>query len=191
MLSNLGPLFRTTFRQAESADARMEIHREEKDSGKRKHSDDDPANADNSLWEDSMAVSIPALLTFLNDFLKNHGAPASSDALLGDPLALADDATDVHTLMTSVSPVAAKAVKAYTSLSAPPAAPPPPSTSAPDHSLSPLKPEEIQAIFRLMRDLNALHRAGQETLTFRMTGTFVDSLQEAVDTLKVQPSSAS
>lgn len=191
MLSNLGPLFRTTFRQAESADARMEIRREEKDSGKRKQYHEDPGTDDNDFWEDSMAVSIPALRTFLIDFLKNHGAPSPEDVGATEDVAnfLTTDYIDTP---PPVSPLAAKAIKAYTSLSTPtptitPAAP---AHNMPEHPLSPLKPDEIRAIFKLIEDLTNLNRAGMDTLTFRMTGTFVDSLQDAVNALTLSPPSA-
>jgi hypothetical protein len=188
LLSQLGPVFKTIFRQAESADARLEIRREEKEnSGKKKERGDEAEDAA-ALWEDSMSVSVLALHGFLAEFLKSHGAP-----LPQEELALSAEAdVQEQRVRGPVSSVAARAVKAYTAMApVPPAAPQAPVTETPAE-INPadlLSAEEIRTIHNLIADVDALAKAGVQTLTITMTGTFLDSLVEAVRLTKTTPAS--
>ncbi|HEU4838757.1 MAG TPA: hypothetical protein VFS88_05025 [Micavibrio sp.] len=73
MFSQLGPLFKTTLRQAEQADTRLQIRREEKDNPGKKQDSEEQAEETGGLWEDSTEVSVGALRTFLIEFLKGRG----------------------------------------------------------------------------------------------------------------------
>jgi len=187
MLSQLGPLFRTMFRQAESADARMEIHREDKNTKRRKTDDAEDDADDNNLWEDSTDVSIPALQSFLSDFLRTHGAemPAPETSTQNPTLSETPPATNETGGSAPPSTIAARAVKAYTALTHTSPAPPPVMTGAEIQPSAPaLSAQEIRMIHKLLDDLSDLQKRGFETLRFRMIGTFIELLQAAVDSLK-------
>jgi len=179
MFSQLGSVFKTTFRQAESTDARLEIRREEKEnSGKKKDQEKDAAD-DAALWEDSMQVSVAALHTFLVEFLKSHGAP-----LPQEELAVSVEAVNEHAEPRGpVSSVAARAVKAYTAMAPTTSAPMPPVTNEAPVEVNPadlLSAEEIRTIHSLIADVDGLAKAGHQTLSITMVGTFLESLVQAV-----------
>lgn len=188
MFSQLGPLFRTTFRQAESADARLEIRREEKENNRKK---DDEAEEDintDALWQDSMEVSIDALRGFLLDFLKSHGA---------NPPVSAAETTSLPPIQpeerTPVSPLAARAAQAYGNMyaqthTAHPILPPVETISAEPEQINPadlLESSEIRDIHALIADLDGLSKQNIQTLPITMIGTFLESLSEAVRLLKL------
>lgn len=179
MLSQLGSVFKTTFRQAESTDARLEIRREEKENpGKKKEREKDGTD-DAVLWEDSMAVSTTALHSFLVEFLKSHGAPLPQE----EPVVLSEAAIDRHEHRAPVSSVAARAVKAYTAMSPTHSSAPIAQTPIDPATVNPadlLDAEEIRAIHTLITDVDALAKAGIQTLNITMVGTFLESLIEAV-----------
>lgn len=180
MVSQLGPLFRTMFRQAESADARLEIRREEKEHRKKRDEADDESAENDAMWEDSTTVSIEALRSFLIDFLKSHGADAPQETV-----SLAAQDMPPPEQRPPVSSVAARAAKAYGAFTPapPPVIPHPDSVSTEEQEADPaalLPAAEIRAIHTLIADLEALAAGGQTTLSFKMTGTFLESLAAAV-----------
>jgi len=185
MLSNLGPLFKTVFRQAESADARLEIRREEKENSGKKKDHEEDAGTDDALWQDSTGVSVGALRTFLIEFLKSHGAPA--EQVIVPDMAPSENSAGQK---PAVSAVAARAVKAYTSMTAATAYTPPQiqaetPPAAPVDEASLLRADEIRSIHTLIADLDTLAKEGVETLTIQMNGgTFLESLTEAVRLVK-------
>jgi len=71
MFSNLGPLFKTVFRQAESTDTRQAIRREEKEQGRGNKEAQEDTHISVNLWEDNTSVSVTSLQAFLIDFLKD------------------------------------------------------------------------------------------------------------------------
>ena len=186
MLSQLGSVFKTTFRQAESTDTRLEIRREEKEnSGKKKEREKDGPD-DTALWEDSMAVSTTALHSFLVEFLKSHGAPLPQE----ENVALSTEATSSRQIRPPVSSVAARAIKAYTAMAPTQAAPTALQAPATPVEVNPadlLDAEEIRAIHTLITDVEALAKAGVQTLNITMVGTFLESLIEAVRLTKTAP----
>lgn len=179
MLSQLGSVFKTTFRQAEAADARLEIRREEKENGGKKKDGREESADDSALWEDSMAVSVAALHSFLVEFLKSHGAPLPQE----EQIAVAAPSADYQEPRPPVNSIAARAVKAYTAM-----APAAPSSIAPSTPETPvvvnpadlLSAEEIRAIHVLITDVDALAKSGVQTLNITIVGTFLESLIEAV-----------
>lgn len=182
MFSQLGPLFKTVFRATEHADARLEIRREEKENGRKKHEDDSAEAEESALWEDSTGVSVSALRTFLIEFLQKNNAPI--EGVQTETVSV----TPTPQPAAPVSTVAARAVKAYGAMAAqntPHAAPPVPQTPAPEPSegdlASLLEANEIRQIHRLIAELDALSRSGVETLSIQLDGgTFLDAVDAAV-----------
>lgn len=183
MFSQLGPLFKTVFRAAEHADARLEIRREEKENGRKKGEDESTQDDTSALWEDSTNVSVSALRTFLIEFLQKQGADAS--APVNAPESPAQTTPEPA---PPVSPIAARAVKAYGAMSAqnspPPVLPPAIETpKAPEQTdlASLLESEEIRQIHRLIAELDSLARGGIESLSIQLDGkTFLDAVEDAV-----------
>ena len=80
MFSNLGPLFKTQFRQAESNDTRQSIPHQERDNHRRNNAEDEQTASPEEAWTDDTTVSIFALRSFLIDFLKT--IPGGADSSL-------------------------------------------------------------------------------------------------------------
>ena len=80
MFSNLGPLFKTQFRQAESNDTRQSIPHQERDNHRRNNAEDEQTASPEEAWTDDTTVSIFALRSFLIDFLKT--IPGGEDSNL-------------------------------------------------------------------------------------------------------------
>jgi len=182
VLSQLGPLFKTHLRQAEHADTRLEIRRDEKhDQGKKQEyeAQDEDTGA---LWEDSTAVSVEALRTFLIEFLKSRGDEVPE---AGIPLADGSIGSGMSPeYRPPISTRAAQAVKAYSSMQAqmtPPTMPPEPSKSAPAVDLVDLlHADEIRTMHVLITELDALWRKGIQTLIINKAETFLEALVLAV-----------
>ncbi len=187
MFSQLGALFKTTLRQAEQADARLQIRREEKENpGKKQDFEEEPVDT-SALWEDSTQVSVEALRTFLVEFLKGRGESPPEE--ITTPV---DENTSIMSGLTPeyrppVTNRAARAVKAYSSMQVqnyglPPAPPPPvPEETTEDVDLvSLLKADELRTIHVLIAELDLLARRGIQTLTIEKADTFLESLVLAV-----------
>lgn len=189
MFSQLGPLFKTTLRQAESADTRLEIRRDEKNEDGRKRdygeSDDDTS----ALWEDSATVSVEALRTFLIEFLKTRGLE-SQETQEKIPESVLPPITPEY--RPPVNSTAARAVKAYaaSSASAPgfhPPQPPAPETQAAGPDLaSLLRADELRTIHVLIGELDRLARSGVTMLTIEKADSFLESLVAAVTAQKTR-----
>lgn len=182
MFSQLGPLFRTHLRQAEHADTRLEIRRDEKhDQGKKQEYE--PEGEDNSaLWEDSTSVSVEALRAFLIGFLKSRG-DAVPEATVPQNDGLQVTSPEYR---PPVSTRAAQAVKAYSSMAAqmtPPAMPPEPQKVEQEQPLDLvdlLHADEIRTMHVLITELDALSRKGVQTLMINKAETFLEALVQAV-----------
>lgn len=172
MFSRLDPVFQAMRRQAESADTKLGIRRDEKnDSGPRKDGKDKDGEP-SQLWEDVTVVSIPALRAFLNGLVPAGGADAGH----------ADISISATAQASGPAPVsdAARAAQAYRSTpggSAPAPAPPPPPSSASGVKLS---SEEEKTIFRLIADLAVLSARGVTDLRIYKSDSFLQSLVDAV-----------
>lgn len=189
MLSQLGPLFKTVLRQAESADTRLAIRRDEKQEGRRNGGDARDEAPDDSLWQDSAAVSITALHAFLIEFLKGRGET---------PPEISSPAADENLILTPeyrppATTTAARAVRAYGAAAADrdaqlPAQPQPQvSPPAEDVDLVRLlQADEIRTIYQLIRELDALAARGIQTLTIERADTFLEALVAAVAAEKVR-----
>lgn len=185
MFSQLGPLFKTTLRQAEQADTRLQIRREEKENQGKKQDFEETADDTSALWEDSTEVSVGALRTFLVEFLKSRGDSAPEIAETGD-----ENTSIMNSLTPETRPpasnVAARAVKAYSSMQAqnygpPPVPAPPPEAPREEVDLvSLLAADELRTIHVLIAELDILARKGVQTLTIEKADSFLQALVEAV-----------
>ncbi len=184
MFSQLGPLFKTTLRQAESADTRLEIRREEKENPGKKRDEQDAADNTGDLWEDSTSVSVEALRTFLIEFLKGRGEDVPEARVSAAEENIYAGITPPPPLRPA-SPMAAKAVKAYASTAGQnhhPAPPPvmPEQTEETVDLADLLKADELRTIHALIHELDLLSRKGVQTLTIEKAETFLESLVQAV-----------
>lgn len=182
MLSNLGPLFKATFRQAEQTDTRMGIRQDDPHDQGRKKDPREKEDTPSDLWEDSMGVSIEALRTFLINFVGGHtahvaGGSSRSASPAGNDLSLAQQPENrpPHDTRT------ARAVGAYQSMAEKTGGayhPPPPPTPTSDVDL--VHAEDVRIIHALIADLAALSAEGVVTLTLEKSDTFLHTLQDAV-----------
>jgi len=179
MFSQLGPLFKTTLRQAEKSDTRLEIRREEKESQGKKQDFEEESVDTSALWEDSTEVSVEALRTFLIEFLKTRGDDTGGGATAQPSAASATPAAPAPT----VSPVAARAVQAYASTASHTVhAPPEPEMEEEETGdlADLLKADELRTIHVLIHELDVLARRGIGTLTIEKADTFLEALVQAV-----------
>jgi hypothetical protein len=185
VFSQLGPLFKTTLRQAEQADTRLQIRREDKEDQGKKQEFEETAEDTSALWEDSTEVSVGALRTFLTEFLKSRG----------DTTAEADPTQPENSsIMSGLTPesrppatnAAARAVKAYGSMQAQNYGPPPTPVPTPEPEaqevdlVSLLAADELRTIHVLIAELDILARKGVQTLTIEKADTFLEALVAAV-----------
>lgn len=186
MFSNLGPLFKATFRQAEQADTRMAIRKDDpRDQGKRRESAKEEPD-DNSLWEDSMAVSIDALRGFLVNFVqgKTHaGTEAGSGADAAAPDAPEQAQAEIRPPRDTQT---ARAMQAYQSMAEhgtghhlPPRLP-----SAPVSDVDLIEAGDVRVIHRLIEALDSLAAAGHESLVLEKADSFLHSIEQAVSRLQ-------
>ena len=178
MLSQLGPLFKATFRHAEESDARQSMPHEVNKDGRRKQ--DQPADDSSDLWEDSTGVSVAALRAFLINFL--NGTTVQTGMAAQNAASAPVSAPETARPVNSAS---ARAAGAYQSM-ADKLEPPPPST--PVLSTEPPKTDadlvaagEIRLIHQLIADLETLERSGGAFLTIEKADSFLLSLKNAVD----------
>lgn len=179
MFSQLGPLFKTVFRNTEHADARLEIRRDEKRDGRRKAEFEDSAE-DNSLWEDSTDVSVEGLKIFLNNFVRGIDGNETSSPQENASAPENVPATPVH--LEPANTTTARAIGAYQSMAqksgtAPPPVIPAEKTSA-DVDL--LHAQDVRVIYKLIEDLEIISSRGVQTLTIQRANTFLESLANAV-----------
>ncbi len=189
MFSQLGPLFKTSLRQAESADARLEIRRDEKQDQGKKQDFGNEQDDTSALWEDSTTVSVEALRAFLTEFLKGRGddvpnasMPVPDDT---DPMALTPE------YRAPANSTAARAVKAYaaTAGSSHPAVPEAQQQETAQENVdlvNLLKADELRTIHVLIAELDALARKGTQFLTIEKADTFLESLVAAVNLEKTR-----
>lgn len=185
MFSQLGPLFKTTLRQAEQADTRLQIRREEKENQGKKQDTEETPDDTSALWEDSTEVSVGALRTFLTEFLKSRGdAIPEQTASSGENVSIMSGLTPES--RPPATNVAARAVKAYSSMQAQNYGPPPAPTPAPEPQqeevdlVSLLAADELRTIHVLMSELDILAAKGVQTLTIEKADSFLQALVEAV-----------
>ncbi len=193
MFSQLGPLFKTTLRQAERVDARLEIRREEKDTPNKKHDFEKDDESGGGLWEDSTSVSIEALRNFLIGFLQSRGEdpPGIKSSAPAAPAAAHEGAAPQAQPAPPANAKAARAAQAYSAQAAhaaPPPLPPPPekddtasSSESPVNLADLLAADELRTMHALIHELDMLARRGVQMLTIEKAESFLQALVAAVE----------
>lgn len=182
MFSQLGPLFKATFRQAEQTDTKMAIRKDDpRDQGKRKDvPEDDPA--DSELWEDSTGVSVESLRAFLINFVEGRTQAVAGDLSSNDDPSLLPSAEPARPeVRAPQSTQVARAMHAYQSQAEKSGtafhAPPP---AAPSSDVDLVQAQDVRVIHTMIADLKILSDAGVTMLTLEKAPTFLESLQGAV-----------
>lgn len=194
MFSQLGPLFKATFRHAEESDTRQYIHHEDKKDGRRKK-DDERADDSSALWEDSTGVSVDALRVFLINFLNGTtiqtglaAQPPGPDS----PTATGPASQPAEPPPRPVSTMAARAVGAYQSMADKlephhPTYPPVPAAGTGEPARTDadlLQGGEVRLIHQLIADLEELAARGVMELKIEPADSFLESLKNAVQLAK-------
>lgn len=179
MFSQLGPLFKTTFRQAESNDTRQKIPHEERDNNRKKQNEDGKSENHVELWEDNTSVSIDALRAFLINFLKD--LPEAQG--LEIPNQSTNNAASVRPKEATrpTSTKNAKAVRAYQAQAAHTHETPSPKAPEEDKSKpATIENKEMRDIYKLIDSLEQLSNRGVQMLTIEKSGDFLTSLRHSV-----------
>jgi hypothetical protein len=186
MFSQLGPLFRTTFRQAEPSDTHLHIPHEERNKNKKKEEDSHNSSQSSDLWEDNTDVTVEALRQFLVNFLKTLPGYTDSENLNFENNQESPSKRP-HEKTRPTNTRNAKAVRAYQAMaeqnSSEAAAPvnqsvKPKENPAPTANL--LESRELRDIHNLIDDLDVLKNAHIQSLEIRPAETFLESLKNAV-----------
>lgn len=182
MFSNLGPLFKATFRQAEQADTRMAIRKDDpRDQGRKKDPREDETDS-SDLWEDSTGVSVEALRTFLINFVEGriatHLTPEGKEAPPGDDASPALAAPEVRPPQNTQTARAMHAYQSQADKTGHGYHPPPP--AAPPSDVDLIHAQDVRVIHALIADLAALSEAGVDTVTLEKADTFLAALQNAI-----------
>ena len=186
MFSQLGPLFKTTFRQAESNDTRQKIPHEERDDNRQKQNEEEKKESNNDLWEDSTNVSVDALRAFLINFLGT--LPEAQDIPLPpSPSKQENLSARPPEARRPTNTKNAKAVRAYQSIAAQSETPRPQQQDAPlkrpEPSADMIESKELRDIYTLIDDLDILVKRGVQDLNIQKADSFVESLKNAVKDL--------
>lgn len=170
MDSRLDNIFRTGFRQTESADTRMGIRREDAHDDRKRKSDDDQPEQKKPQWEDDTVVSITALKQFLTTLIAPDSAyqqapTAPTQAPLSTQQRRAHNAASAYqsTARHAATPIAAPVAESKTN--------------------DTLSAEENRIIHQLLHDLDLLLQEGVATLTIQKEGNFLESLRRATRNL--------
>lgn len=189
MDSRLDSIFRTTFRQTESADTWMGIRREEpRDDHKRRKHDDD-AQDQKATWEDDTSVSLAALKQFLSMLIapeSGYQAPEPEPVIsvaVPTQVNLSAQQQRAHIAARAYQATARHAPPPTSQSTSQPTSPPPPVQMIPASpaasSSNTLTAEENRIIHQLLNDLDILMQNGIGALTIQKEGTFLESLQRA------------
>ncbi len=190
MFSQLGPLFRTQFRKAESNDTRQYIPHEERDRNRRERNEQENEQDPSDAWIDAANVSVKALRAFLIDFLKTM--PGSGDSSFIKEREKATNLpkrpkeekrpTNTHN---------ARAVRAYQTMAAHSHF----STTEKSSDITSnekgneptadkVESKELRDIHNLIISLENLEKKGISTLQIFQADSFVESLKNAVQLAK-------
>lgn len=192
MFSQLGPLFKTQFRQAESNDTRQYIPHEERDKGRKKQDDPQQKQTHDEAWIDNASVSVGALRAFLIDFLKT--IPGGEDgSFIRDHKNSEEQSNRPKEQKRPSNTHNARAVRAYQTMAAhssskndspPPQDPDLEKAKNNEPTADKLESKELRDIHGLIIDLEYLEKRGVTTLNIFQADSFVKSLQNAVTLAK-------
>lgn len=182
MFSRLDPIFQAALpRQTEGADTRQEIRRQEKEDGDRRKGGRDKDDQPGDPWEDSAVVSVRALSAFLSG-LAGSGAEKKPTGQEDVRVSAYGGGAVAQEKPNSASSEAARAAKAYKTMYY---------TGQKEHQLPlpappaqgggiALSPEEERIIHKLIADAGLLSARGVETLHIQKSGSFLQSLADAI-----------
>ena len=186
MFSQLGPLFRTTFRQAEPSDTHLHIPHDERNKNKKKEEDSRNSSQSSDLWEDNTNVTVDALRQFLINFLKTLPGYADSENLNFENNQERPSQRP-HEKTRPTNTRNAKAVRAYQAMAEQnsneamaPVNQPVSTKNNPAPTADLLESQELRDIHNLIDDLDVLKNANIQSLEIRPAETFLDSLKNAV-----------
>jgi hypothetical protein len=185
MFSNLGPLFKTVFRQAEETDTRQAIQREDKKQNRKRKENEEGHRISIDLWEDKSSVSVEALQSFLITFIKGETFEVSTNNKNDQ-----ENNSNPHNAASKERPqikneaqttVQKRAISAYQSMNEKVTAPtnlPKPQTPIADADL--IESKEAREIYKLIEDLDFLKERGVIEIFIEPADNFVESLRQAV-----------
>ena len=183
MFSQLGPLFKTTFRQAESNDTRQHIPHDERDKGRRKREEAEKENTAADPWVDDTSVTVEALQTFLINFLKTM--PGADDGMEATPenqkKPLSNRPPEQKRPTNTHNAKAVRAYQAIAEKSVESRPPPEKKTGSPEPTADLLQSKELRDIHSLIDNLETLRGRGIQALHIRPAASFIESLKDAVD----------
>lgn len=186
MFSQLGPLFKTTFRKAETNDTRLAIPHDEREKGRRKKEEEDKQASKQGPWEDEATVTVTALRAFLVNFLKT--IPDAEDGTSPESRET-EESLSVRPPEKSrpTNTQNAKAVRAYQSMAEKthtPAPPPQKDNEKVEPTADLLQSQELRDIHQLISDLEELENRGLQVLKIEKAATFIDGMKNAVQLAK-------
>ena len=190
MFSQLGPLFKTTFRHAESNDTRQKIPHEERDKGRKRREEEEQKSQESQKWEDDTTVTVEALRAFLIGFLKTLPGGEESLTLTNN--------TSQTPEKPSIRPPEksrptrtrdAKAARAYQAMAeksqkASPVPEMPTKATRTEPTADLLQSQELRDIHQLITDLDGLSDKGIQILQIKPANSFLESLKQAVRLLQ-------
>ncbi len=183
MLYQLGPLFKTQFREAESNDTRQYIPHEERDNPERNKDNTSQDPDANKPWTDNASVGIKALRAFLIDFLKTLPGDDNDEFLKDHAIQKSAHARPKENKRPS-NTQNARAVRAYQTMASHGT---PVESKKEEETLKKDKPKtkipeskELRDIYTLIIDLENLENNGITVLNIMKAGSFVESLKQAV-----------
>lgn len=184
MFSNLGPLFKSTFRKAEQTDTRQAIQREDKKQNRKRKEKEEDHRISIDLWEDKSSVSVEALQSFLITFIKGETYIPSSRSDNESSTTEDKDTPAITKPPDRKKPQTTKqhrAISAYESMNDridPSPILPKEQTHIADADL--IESKEARAIYKLIEDLDLLQEHGIMEIFIDPSDNFVDSLRGAV-----------
>jgi len=183
MFSQLGPLFKTTFRQAEANDTRQNIPHNERDKGRKKREEDQNKEEKEEPWNDNTIVTVIALRAFLIDFMKT--IPEAQDMAIVKQSNKPKPASQrPHERQRPTNTHNAKAVRAYQTMAehATPDKPTNEETKAKnDPTADKLESAELREIYTLIQNLEILEMRGVQELNIRKASSFIEGMKNAVN----------
>lgn len=185
MFSQLGPLFKTTFRKTENNDTRLAVPHEERDQRRRKEEENNQDDANVDPWQDNTTVTVPALRTFLVEFLKT--LPGGDDVVKATHRQEIEKDTYERPREKSrpQNTQNAKAVRAYQSMASHSSSVKSEGSDAEQNKrVAPtadlLQSKELRDIYGLIEALDSLEGRNVQTLDIKKADSFIEALKEAV-----------
>lgn len=194
MVNELGRLFGILPRQAENADARMELRHHDPDRQRQRRDQDEDESSDKVWADDNAVVSVAALEVFLKNLLQspmNRQEQRESRAQkAGDEntgwLDFGNHPTE-HPLVAGETPMtrAAQAYQTTAEKQKPAGTPPNAASAAEDARQEPLPLDlaahDVRLMHQILDKLKILRAQGIDYVTIERGDSFLQSLADAVD----------